>query len=358
MSSRIDQHILEPIDVGRRPLFGLRLLQLKDDEHVLIVAMEHMISDAVSLDIFLRELFTAYTQAAQGRPFHLPAIPIQFADYAVWQRHVHQWWIERHAGYWKQHLANCQRLKFPREEHHVHSGEGGWALAPLQIGTDLKMRLSDWCRQRRTTVVLSVLSAYVLAVLRWCDVSDAVIQYQSDGRVTSELEGTIGYLASVLYLRVRLGADDRLSDLLNQVTEEYCAAYEHADSSYLASQYPKPEYTHNTTFNWVSRGDRERLPVDQETSLACAPVPFAHPMLKSLDVDHEPSILLYETADGIVGGVNYPLNCFAPATMERFARTFLTCLQLLLANPDERVANIRLERTGSGRSRSADGFRA
>lgn len=341
----IEQLILEPIDVAVGPLLGVRLLKLRDDEHVLIVAMEHMVSDEYSMNILLRDLFAAYTQALNGCAFSLPAIPVQFADYAVWHRNTQKSWIEKHGSYWNERLAGYRRLKFPEDQSLGAETRLGWGTVPLRIGKSLKAELREWSRLRRTTLVMSIFSAYVGLVLRWCEVSEAVIQYVTDGRVSPKIENTIGYFASVLYLRIGLLESDSFSDLMNRVTDEYCQAYENADFSHIAAQVPRPEFTRNAAFNWIPRGikiDLSDLP-GSEGALACSPVPFVHPMAKKLELDHEPVMLLYDTDDEVVGGMHFPLNRFSVDTMERFGRNFTTFIYALLRQPEERVKDMSLE---------------
>jgi hypothetical protein len=339
----IEQLILEPIDVAVGPLFGMRLLRLQDDDHVLIVVMGHMISDESSISILLRDLFTAYMQALKGRAFSLPAIPVQFADFAVWQRIVQTSWIERHLRYWTW-LSESRWLKFPEDQRLQTESRPGWGTVRLQIGSDLKAELREWCRLRQTTLVMSVFTAYVGLVLRWCGVSEAMIRYVTDGRVSPKIENTIGFFASVLYARVALYEGDSFVDLINRVTEAYCQANEHADFSYMAAQVPRPDFTRSTAFNWVPQGSKIDLSdLDgTEYTMKCSPVRFAHPMARNLELDGEPSVLLFDADDEIVGDVYFPLNRFSMDTMERFGRNFLVFIRAMLRQPEEHVKNILL----------------
>lgn len=340
----IEQHIMEPIDVAVGPLFGARLLRLRDDEHVLIMAMEHMISDMFSMNILLRDLFTAYMQAVKGRAFSLPAIPVQFPDYAIWQMNAQKLWIEKHGAHWNERLAACTLLRFPEDQSLQAATRLGWGTIPLQIGRSLKAELREWCRVRRTTLVMSVFTAYVGLVLRWCDASESVIRYQSDGRASPKVENTIGYFASALYLRIGLLEDDSFADLTNRITEEYCRAYEHADSSYMVAQVPPPEFTRNPLFNWIPQESKvEFSDLDgSEDAIARSPIRFPHPMVRSVETSIEPSILLVDTDGGIVGDVLFPLSRFSIDTMERFALNFQVFIRALLRQPTGRVKDITL----------------
>lgn len=339
----IEQLILEPIDITVGPLFGIRLLKLRDDEHVLIVALEHIISDGFSLNILARELSAAYVQALRGRAFSLPTIPMQLADYAVWQRKAQKSWIEKHGAYWNERLAGCQRLRFPEDGSSPTDTHLGWGTVPLRIGRGLKEELREWCRLRQTTVVMSVFAAYVGLVLRWCNVPEAVFQYQSDGRFSSKIENTIGFFASALYLRIALREDDNFVDLMNRATEEYCKAHEHADFCYMTAQVPRPEFTRNTTFNWLPRGSFKADFSDldgSEDAITCSPIRFAHPMVRNYEMDGEPCVLFLDADDEIVGDVYFPLDRFSVDTMERFGRNFPVFIRALLRQPEERVNDI------------------
>lgn len=340
----IEQLILEPIDVAAGPLFGVRLVKLRDDEYVLIMAMEHMIADGLSLNVLARDLLVAYMQALKRCAFPLPKIPVQFADYAVWQRNTQRSWLAKHGAYWNKRLIGYQRLRFPEDQSLQVATLLGRGTIPLQIGKDLKAQLREWSRLRQTTLVMTVFTAYVALVLRWCNASESVIPYQFDGRVNPTVENTIGYFASVLYLRIELREDDSFIDLVHRVTVEYCQAYEHADFSYMAAQVPRPEFTRNTVFNWVPQGSNLDLSAldGSADAITCSQIRFTRPMLKTLELDVEPMILLFDTDDEVVGGIYFSLNRFSLSRMERFGRNFLMFIEALLRQPERRVRDILL----------------
>jgi hypothetical protein len=341
----IEQFILEPIDLAVGPLFGVQLLKLRDDVHVLIVVMEHIIADMYSLRILLRELFAAYAQTMKGRPFSLPAISVKFGDYALRQRNSEESWIEKHGAYWKTVLAGFQRLRFPEDKNLQITARSGWGIVYLKVGRDLKAELREWSRQRRTTIVMSVLTAYVGLVLRWCNASEAIIQYQTDGRTRANMANTIGYFASALSLGIAIGENDSFLDLLKRVTETYCEAYEHADFSYLVAQESRPEFARSTGFNWIpvrSGADISELS-ELEYPIACRQVDFAHPLAKNIEVDGEPSITIFDTEeDETTGEVWFPRSRFSPETMERFGRNFVVFIKALLRQANEPVKGIEL----------------
>ena len=341
---RIDRVILEPIDISKDRLFEVRLLKLSEGRHVLIVAMEHMISDGFSLGIMNRELFAAYAQIVTGRPVSLPPIPVQFGDFASWQRESEASWVQRHGAYWHERLTGCDRVRFPEDEPPPRTSRGGIGVVSVRIVPELTVELQQWCRVRRTTLAMSVFAAYVALVLRWCNLSDAVFQYVSDCRFSPTIQNTIGYFAAPLYLRIQLPDNGTFSDLTRIATEEYCRAYEHVDRLYIASSMPRPGVTFNTAFNWRPQAPfRFDFPElrDSEHALTCAPWHVIYPNPIGRDIDIEPFILL---ADGreVVGDVYFPRARFAHLTMERFARNFLMLLTVLLRQPERRIKDIAI----------------
>lgn len=340
----IEQFIAQPIDVSRAPLFGIKVLRYATHEHLLVLAMDHLISDMASVNVVLQDVFTAYGQILRGHAISLPQVPIQFPDYALWQQRTHPSWLDHHGAHWEAHFAGCGRMRNRLSRSAVASATVGWGSVPLQIGRELKAALSEWCRIRRTTLPMAVFTAYVGLILRWYDVSDTIILFQTDGRQSAELARTVGYLSSALYLRITAHPGDSFADLLNKVTDEYCQAYQHADSGYFAAQSPRPEFTRNTLFNWIPAASG---PTSCELEVSDATrdralIPFANPVLRTLDVDHEPMLLLYESGEVVTGEFLFPRASFQLQAMKDLSQNFLRFLMALLRAPQMPISEISL----------------
>jgi hypothetical protein len=299
---------------------------------VLIVVTEHLISDEVSLNLFLQELLRAYVQAATGRAFSLPEIMLPFHRYAAEQRSAEQAWLEKHGAYWNERVARDKRLRFPEHGGPSNPARIGWGAIPVRISKDLKARWLAWREQRQTTLVRSALTAYAALVLRWCNATEGVIQCATHGRSSPERAHAIGYFAAVLYPHITLREEDSFMDLMSRVAVEYREAQEHADSFYLDAQPRRPEFTRNTVFNWLPREPEVDLSdlSDSAYALTQSPVPFAKPLLKRLERDNEPVISLRELGDEIGGGVLFPLNRFNAEAMERFVRNYVMFIEQMI----------------------------
>jgi Condensation domain/TubC N-terminal docking domain len=325
---RIRQLLLEPVDVTRDPLLAIQLLKLNDTEHVLIAAVEHIIADGVSIRILMRDLLTAYAQIARKQPVSLPVIETQFSDHAVWQRNAHAAWLNRHGAYWRDHLQGCQRLKWPTDVEMFGQHQSGWDAVPIRIDRALRMRLHERCRLQGVTPAIAVFTAFVAVVLRWCSAQEGVFQFQMDGRVDARIENTIGYFAAPLLLRLGLDEGDRPQDLMKRIVSEYIEAQQHADSSYIESQTPRPPFACNSIFNWIAHEQRfDRADVTADSGITSEPFSFENPMLSHFERDNEPSMLLVDHGHEIAGYLQFQRDRHSPWSMATLGRLFLTCIE-------------------------------
>jgi hypothetical protein len=339
---QIDQLILKPINLSSGPLFESLLLVLGDHEHVLLAAMEHTISDGFSMQIFLRELAQLYEQVASGAAFTLSAVVTQYPEYAENQRsHWPSWWDLNH-DYWNEHFATAGRLQFPRLALDAYTERRGWGTVPIALGGHEKLLLTEACRSLGTTLPMGMFVAFAALVLRWCNATQGVIQYVTDGRTSEDIVGTIGFFACMIYLDLHLRPNDTFSEFLTQVMERYSAALDHADQFYLEAQTERPEFSKNSAFNWVPQTALSDRIASNRNLLEWAPIEFEHPMLRSLDRDSEPVLLLYESNTSVSGGLIFPNSLFQTQDMERFGRNYLRFVDLLRTRPEERISQIML----------------
>lgn len=336
----VEECVLEPVALATDALFAVRLIKLRSEEHVLVLAMEHIVSDAASMRVLSRDLFTWYRHLAEGKPLELPEVGTPFAEFATRQARAHLAWRHTDGLYWQRHLKDSPRVRFPQSA--AVPGAEGWRSVAIQIDADLKKELMQWCRVHRTTLVMSVFTAFVAVVFRWTDVRDMVVRYQTDGRVSPDVENTIGYFASILHLRLQLDAGATFETLLERLTQEYCNAYERADLSFIDAQLPKPEFTYNTGFNWIPYAPAADVPArhGSEEALAAEPIVLDNPVLKRHQQDSEPVVLLYDTETQIVGGVHFPANRYLPQTMQRFARNFEAFVQAMVRGSGQKVEHV------------------
>jgi NRPS condensation-like uncharacterized protein len=342
----IEDVIGQPVDVCADPLFAVLLLRLQPEQYVLIIALEHLISDAYSLNVFWRELFPAYLQAARGEDFRLSPVPVSLDEYALWQQTTQGSWLEKNRAFWNSRLLEWPLVRFPTDQGCATADPRESGLVLMHIRKDIKAQLREWCRQKKTTLMMSVLTAYIGLLLRWCNTPEIVVQFVIDSRINPSLEHTIGYFASRIYVHVKSESTDSFLDLMNRVTAGYCQAHERADFYYMGSQASRPKFSRNTVFNWIpprSKVDFAELR-GPDNALACSPFPYENPVWKWLGSDNDPTITFFETDDDeVMGHLNFTLKRHSVASMERFERNFLLFIKTLLRESEGRVSDIVLQ---------------
>ena len=309
--SLVGMLLMEPIDVATGPLFAAKLLKLGETEHVLVVAMDHLISDAASVGILLRDLWAMYTKIVRELPFSLPSMPVQFADYAVWQQKAGRSSSAETAAYWNNRFAGAPRVKLFEPEVQAQVNNPKVLKFPLRLEEALSARLREFSCQERTTLAMTVLCVYTALIFRWCNKSDIVVSFQTTGRDLPEVQNTIGYFGTALFLRMVLHEEDSFLELLRRVIDEYGAAREHDDYGKTAAQIPQPEFVRNAAFNWFPRefhlhpwaftAFAENTEGDIRVRPFTSDVSPLDDVGDAVEWDLEPALLLADSNDGVAG---------------------------------------------------------
>jgi amino acid adenylation domain-containing protein len=331
-----------PFALASGPMLRARLVRLADDTHALVVVIHHIVCDHWSIGILIRELSAAYPAMLDGTPPPLPALAVQYADFAIWQRRrLAGPELERLLGYWQRQLAGAPAvLELPtdRPRPAQRSGRGG-RLYP-QLPRELVSALAALARREGVTLFMTLLAAFDTLLWRYSGQQDVVVGTPIAGRNHRELEGLIGLFASTLVLRVGVTGELSFPALLARVRAVCLAAYAHQDLPFeQLVDAIKPER------------DLSRTPLFQVMfGLQSAPFPEARLGASTL----EPRVLDAGTAsfdltlslqvrDGaITGWVEYSADLFDPATIERMMQHYRVLLEAIVAAPDTRLAALPL----------------
>lgn len=250
---RLSQEFVERrIAPAEGPLFAATLISLPGQRHSFILTAHQMISDGVSMDITVRDLWTAYEAALGGRTPDFPPLPCQFADYAVWQHRTRAAWCDRHEPYWKSHLhgALSSHLKLPSETPPDTPYDG--RISERSLGQALSGKMRQLAATEHTLPALVLLAIYACAMFRWCEQYDLLVPFIDNGRDRPELANVAGFLAHFLLLRLRARPHDSFRDLLRHTHDEYCTACEHRDFARVSFLYDFAASTGTDLhFNWL-----------------------------------------------------------------------------------------------------------
>jgi hypothetical protein len=208
-----------PFDLERGPLIRGRLVRLAEDDHVLLMTMHHIVSDGWSMEVLTRELGTLYDAFRRGGPDPLPPLPVQYADYAVWQRK----WVDgevlrEQAEYWKAALAGApELLELPTDRPRPARQDFSGAALPVALDEGVTAALEALSRRHGTTLHMTLLAAWSVVLSRLSGQGDVVVGTPSANRGRTEIEGLIGFFVNTLALRVDLSGSPTVAELLAQV---------------------------------------------------------------------------------------------------------------------------------------------
>ena len=249
----IDEEAQRPFDLEQGPLFRASLLRLSEEDHILLLSLHHIVSDGWSQGVLRRELVALYRAGCHGQPSELPDLPLQYADYAVWQR---QWLqgaaLARQVDYWKAHLAGAPSfLELPtdRPRPAVKSFRG--ARRGLQLSQALTSSLSELSQREGATLFMTLLAAFQTLLYHYSGQSDIVVGTPIANRTRSEVEGLIGLFMNTLALRGDLSGDPRFTALLGRVRESALGAYAHQDLPFeklVEELKPERSLSHSPVF--------------------------------------------------------------------------------------------------------------
>ena len=220
-----------PFDLRRGPLVRFTLLRLDGEERVLLLGMHHIISDAWSLDILARELRILYQAFAKGESSPLPDLQIQYADFAIWQRHWLQGEVlDRQVSYWQQQLSGAPAaLELPTDKPRPLVPTHNGASQTRALPRDLSASIKSLSQRENATPFLALLAAFNLLLHRYNNQVDIVVGTPLAGRNRSEVEGLIGFFVNTLVIRTDLSGDPSFSDLVRRVRETALGAFAHQD---------------------------------------------------------------------------------------------------------------------------------
>ncbi|HKV36650.1 MAG TPA: amino acid adenylation domain-containing protein, partial [Pyrinomonadaceae bacterium] len=219
-----------PFDLSAGPLVRAKLLRISSEEQVLLFTMHHVVSDAWSMDVLIKEVGTLYGAYSQGEESPLPELPVQYADYAVWQR---EWLqgeaLERQLEYWRRQLANAPALELPTERARPAVLSPDSARVEVQFSAEAVAALRELGRREGCTLFMTLLAAFQIVLWRYTGQSDLVVGTPVANRGQGGTQGLIGFFVNTLALRTELDGPLAFRELLGRVREACLGAYAHQD---------------------------------------------------------------------------------------------------------------------------------
>ncbi|WP_219536840.1 non-ribosomal peptide synthase/polyketide synthase [Nonomuraea guangzhouensis] len=318
-----------PFDLANGPLIRGSLLRLADDEHILALCMHHIVSDEWSADILGRELQALYEAFRSGQPDPLTPLPVQYADFAVWQR---EWLagpvLEDQLGYWRAQLADPPVLDLPTDRPRAAVRTTDGAAVTFRLDTETTRRLQEISRQNASTMFMTLLAAYATLLGKYTGQGDLIVGTPVANRNHGETEQLIGFFVNTLALRTDLRDDPTFTDLLAQTRATALAAYTHQD-------VPFEQLIDELA---VTR-DRSQTPLVQTLFNYTTTAGESSSSIDSLPAKFDLSLTMGSTADGdLVGSIQYSTALFDEATIRRMIGHLTELLTAITTDPDRHLS--------------------
>jgi amino acid adenylation domain-containing protein len=322
-----------PFALAKGPLVRARLLRLSDDEHVLLFTLHHIVSDGWSLGILVREIAALYEAFAAGRPSPLPALPIQYADYAAWQRcYLDGEVLARQLVYWKKTLAGApEALDLPTDRPRPPMQSFRGAQVRVSFPGTLARALSALARKEGATLYMTLLAAFQVLLARSTGQDDIVVGTPVANRTRTETEGLIGFLINTLVIRTELGEAPTFRDVLARVREAALGAYAHQDVPFerlVEELRPQRDLSRSPLFQVMFALQNTPLAPVRVTGLSLSGI-----QADSASAKFDLTLTLEEGEDGLSGYFEYVTDLFDASTIERMAAHYRTLLEGIVASP-------------------------
>jgi amino acid adenylation domain-containing protein len=338
-----------PFDLAEGPLLRALLIRLGDEEHRLFLVLHHIIFDGVSIySVFLPELVALYEAYSSGGPSPLSELPIQYADYALWQReHLTEEALQAQLAYWRRQLASVPTLALPTDRPRPAVQTFRGAMHPLALPRGLTEALRALSKREGVTLFVTLLAAFKTLLHRYTGEEDLVIGTVTAGRTRSEVHSLLGFFLNPLLLRTDLSGTPTFRTVLGRVRETTLNALSHPDVPFeLLVKHLRP------------KRDPSRNPLYQVLFSLEPPMPSlpAGWNLTQIDVETGAAKLdlyleLDDRPEGLVGRFMYNTDLFDAASLARMAGHWETLLAGIVESPGEAVSRLPLltpnERTSS-----------
>ncbi len=330
----------QPFDLSRDLLLRTRILRLAPDEHILLFTMHHIACDGWSVGLLKRDLTAFYDSFVGGTPAELPALPVQYADYAIWQREHLQDVLESQLTYWKRQLAACPVLDLPTDAPRPTVQTFNGTAASFSLPQSLSDSLQALSKQEGASLFMTLLAAFQTLLARYSHQDDISVGTPIAGRMRQEFEGLIGFFVNTLVLRTDLSGNPSFRELLGRVRNMALEAYAHQDVPFerlVEELQPARDTSHSPLFQVMFA-----LQNAPDAALSHAMLTFGEVEFEARSAKFDLTLSIQETAQGLKGTWEYMTDLFSAATIERMTRHFQTILEAIVADPDQRIADLPL----------------
>ena len=332
----------KPFELEQGPVLRVGLLKLGAEEHIALLTLHHIVSDGWSMGVLVRELSELYAGQVAGREVELPELPVQYADYAAWQR---EWLsgavLEKQLHYWKQQLGGELPVLSLATDYArtALSGQPGGNMG-LQLSAETSAGLQELSRREGVTLFMTLLAGWQVLLGRYAGQEEVVVGTPIAGRNRLETEGLIGFFVNTLALRTDLSGDPGFVELLGRVRETTLQAYEHQDVPFeklVEELQPERDLSRTPLFQVMFA-----LQNAPRQELTLGALRLRQEASENQTAPFELSLTLEESGGIIRGGLNYNRELYEGTTMGRLLRHYEQLLSAIVSGPEARISQLRI----------------
>lgn len=333
------REVMRPFDLTNGPLFRALLIRAAPDRHHLVLTMHHTASDGWSMGVLYRELATIYEAFSRGQPSPLPELPVQFADFAAWQR---RWMtgdvLERQLGYWREQLAGAPKLLVLPTDHArppVQSTRGDIYL--FDIDPQVNAELAALAQREICTPFMAMLAAFNVLLYRLCGARDICVGAPIANRRRPELEGLIGFFVNTIVLRTRWEGDPSFRSLMHAVRDVTLGAFAHQDMPFehmVAELEPERAMDRSPIFQVM-------LILQNVAGWDSTGLVGSRPLVTGA-AKFDLSLFLLPAQTGLVGMLEYRTDLFTRETAACLVKQFCEVLAQVAKAPDAPISRLPL----------------
>lgn len=337
----IQEETMQGFNLQTGPLIRAKLLRLGTEDHVLLLTLHHIITDGWSMSIFFKEFSASYTAQVTGPATKLLPLPLQFADFAVWQRHRLQGEeFDRQLQYWQRKLNNIPpHLEFPTDNPHPPQQTFRGSSISFPISSDVRQSLQVLCRDQGMTLFMPLMAAFHILLFRYSGQRDILVGTPVAGRSHSTLESIIGFFVNMLVLRSQFRGNPTFQEILSQIRETCLQAYDHQELPFdklVETLKPVRDLSRHPLFQAMFQLHHNEA--SQELIL-----PHLH--VKSIKREtgvakFDLSLAFVSTQETLEGNFFFNTDIFEFSTIKRLAANFQTLLEGLILHPTRPVGHI------------------
>jgi len=332
----IQKEIHRPFHLSDGPLWRACIFRIEEKKYVVLVAVHHIAADGWSIGVLFQEIITLYAAYRAGIPSPLPELPMQYGDYALWQREWLQGKVlESELEYWRNQLAGAATLDLPTDSPRAMTQSRKAGTCPVHIDGALHDRVKELSRREGATLFMTLLAAFIVLLYRYADQEDISVGTITANRRRSELEGLIGFFVNPLVLRIDLGGEPSLREVLIRVKEKALEAFKHQDLPFeklVAELKPVRDFTRNPLFQVMFLLQNTPLPKNPAHALELSSVPVVGGA-----ANFDLLISLNEVERQLKGVVLYPAELYEAVRMERLAGHYQRILEEMVKDEGQAV---------------------